>query len=213
MGSLNRAAGTAALVVSFSLGAVSAPSLAETVDSAVSVMSNEQISIEVPAIAPLSVETGEVETGDTAETAPAPLPKATSLAQLVAQQDVSSDLEREAECLAASVYFESKGEPLEGQLAVAEVVINRAEAGGRFPSSLCKVVLQRGQFHFVRGGGFPPIARSSRAWREAVAIAKIAMDEAWESRASNAMYFHARRVSPGWNRVRVAQLGNHVFYR
>jgi spore germination cell wall hydrolase CwlJ-like protein len=215
MGSLNRAAITAAMTFAFSLGAASAPSFAETVHSAVSVISNEQQTVAVPApVAEPVQQTGDIAAVPSApEAAPAPAPKAASLAQLVAQQDFSAELDREAECLAASVYFESKGEPLEGQLAVAEVVINRAESGGRFPPSICKVVFQKGQFHFVRNGGFPPIAKSSHAWREAVAIARIAMDEAWESRASNAMFFHARRVSPGWNKVRVAQLGNHVFYR
>lgn len=215
MGPLNRAASAAALTIAFSLGAASAPSFAETVHSAVSVISNDQKTVEVPAlVVEPAVESSDDDAVPSApESAPAPQSKPASLAQLVAQQDFSADLDDEAECLAASVYFESKGEPLEGQLAVAEVIMNRMESGGRFPSSICKVVFQKGQFHFVRNGGFPPIAKSSRAWREAVAIARIAMDEAWESRASKAMFFHARRVSPGWNKVRVAQLGNHVFYR
>lgn len=215
MGSLNRAAAAAAMTIAFSLGAASAPSFAETVHSAVSVISNEQQTVAVPALVvePAAPVSDDAPVSSAPEAAPAVRPKAESLAQLVAQQDFSADLDNEAECLAASVYFESKGEPLEGQLAVAEVILNRADSGGRFPSSICKVVFQKGQFHFVRGGGFPPIAKASRAWREAVAIARIAMDEAWESRASNAMFFHARRVSPGWNKVRVAQLGNHVFYR
>ena len=214
MGSTKRAAAIAAMTIAFSLGAASAPSFAETVTSAVSVISNEQNTVEVPALdVELAAPATDLAVPSAPEAAPATLPKAKSLAQLVAQQDSSSSLDSEAECLAASVYFESKGEPLEGQLAVAEVVINRAQSGGRFPGSLCKVVFQKGQFHFVRSGAFPPIARSSRAWRDAVAIARIAMDDAWESRASKAMFFHATRVSPNWNKTRVAQLGNHVFYR
>jgi spore germination cell wall hydrolase CwlJ-like protein len=214
MGSLYRAAITAAVTFATALGAASAPSFAETVHSAVSVVSNEQKTVEVPALAvELPAKASDIVVPSAPEGAPTSVPKASSLAQLVAQQGMPTALDREAECLAASVYFESKGEPLEGQLAVAEVVVNRAESGGRFPASICKVVFQRGQFHFVRGDGFPPIAKTSRAWREAVAIAQIAMNEAWESRASNAMFFHARRVSPGWNKTRVAQLGNHVFYR
>ncbi len=215
MGSLNRAATAAAMTIAFTVGAASAPSFAETVDSAVSVISNEQQTVEVPAldVGPVAKAEDTAVISSAPEAAAAPRPAASNLSQLVAQQDFSAQLDREAECLAASVYFESKGEPLEGQLAVAEVIMNRVESGGRFPASICKVVFQKGQFHFVRNGGFPPIAKSSRAWREAVAIARIAMDEAWESRASKAMFFHARRVSPGWNKVRVAQLGNHVFYR
>ncbi|HYZ47869.1 MAG TPA: cell wall hydrolase, partial [Sphingomonas sp.] len=111
------------------------------------------------------------------------------------------------------VYFEAKSEPLEGQLAVAEVVMHRAVAGGRFPPSICSVVFQKGQFSFVRGNGFPPIGRSSASWKTAVAIAQIALNNGWDSRASGALYFHAAGVRPGWNKVRVAQLGNHIFYR
>lgn len=214
MNSIHRIAAAAAMSFAFSLGAFGAPSLAETVHSAVSDLSNEQKSVAVPAPAvEPSLQANDTGLPSAPEAAPAPRAKATSLAQLVAQQSHPETLDREAECLAASVYFESKGEPLEGQLAVAEVIMNRVASGGRFPSSICKVVFQKGQFNFVRGGGFPPIAKAGRAWREAVAIAQIAIDEAWASRASKAMFFHARRVSPGWNRVRVAQLGNHVFYR
>lgn len=214
MGQFNRVVAAAAMTFTFGIGAASAPSFAETVDNAVSAISNDSKPATVPAIV---VEVTPANRVDTISSAADPTPparvKASSLAELVAQHKAPAALDREAECLAASVYFESKGEPLEGQLAVAEVVINRAESGGRFPSSICKVVFQKGQFHFVRGGGFPPIAKSGHAWREAVAIARIAMDEAWESRASKAMFFHARRVSPNWNKTRVAQLGNHVFYR
>ena len=58
---------------------------------------------------------------------------------------------RELECLATGIYFESKSEPLAGQLAVGKVIANRAKSGGRFPSSYCGVLFQRGQFSFVRG--------------------------------------------------------------
>ncbi len=119
---------------------------------------------------------------------------------------------RQAECLAGAVYFESRGEPLAGQLAVAEVILNRARSG-RFPGSVCGVVFQPSQFSFVRGGGFPPIARSSRAWREAVAMARAAQDGMASSGVGSALYFHARRVAPGWRMTRVATVGNHVFYR
>jgi len=135
-----------------------------------------------------------------------------SLSQLVVLHAGTQTASREEECLAGAVYFEAKGEPLDGQLAVAQVVMNRARSG-RFASSICGVVFQRSQFSFVRGGGFPPIARNSRHWREAVAIAKIAANEMWDSTVDNALYFHARRVSPGWRLSRIATIGNHVFYR
>ena len=139
-------------------------------------------------------------------------PKAQSLAALVAQNSGTQVEGREAECLAGAIYFESKGEPLLGQLAVAEVILNRARSG-RFPASICGVIFQKSQFSFVRGGGFPPIARGSRGWREAVAISKIAQDKSWSSGVGKALFFHADHVSPGWRLTRVAALGNHIFYR
>jgi spore germination cell wall hydrolase CwlJ-like protein len=139
-------------------------------------------------------------------------PKA-SLAQLVADHKGIDTDSAEHECLAGAVYFESKGEPLQGQLNVAEVVLNRSSSG-RFPSSICGVVKQRGQFSFVRGGRFPPIARGTIAWQKAVAIARIAMADLADSPAPRALFFHAKRVSPGWRGLtRIATVGNHVFYR
>ena len=134
-----------------------------------------------------------------------------SLAAAVAAQDIASDADSELSCLATAVYFESKSEPLSGQLAVADVVINRTTSG-RFPGTICSVVKEPGQFSFVRGGRLPAVA-SNAQYRTAVAIARIAMADGWENPAPKALYFHARRVSPGWNRARVAEIGNHVFFR
>ena len=135
------------------------------------------------------------------------------LAQLVDDHSSADTDGAEHECLAGAVYFESKGEPLQGQLSVAQVVLNRSSSG-RFPSSICGVVKQRGQFSFVRGGRFPPIARGSAAWHRAVAIARIAMADLAESPTPRALFFHATRVSPGWRGLtRLATVGNHVFYR
>ncbi|GAO40075.1 putative hydrolase [Sphingomonas changbaiensis NBRC 104936] len=220
MSRIYRAASLAAVTFCTAFGiAFSAPSFAETVSNAVSVISNDQNSQPVPAVAVEPLPEVPATSSDSAISA-APAGddesgriQAKSLDQLVSQQDMPETLDRETECLAASVYFESKGEPLEGQLAVAEVVLNRAKAGGHFPPSVCSVVFQKGQFSFVHHGHFPPIKRGGAFWKTAVAIAQIAMDDEWDSRASKALYFHAARVSPGWNKVRVAQLGNHVFYR
>jgi N-acetylmuramoyl-L-alanine amidase len=138
--------------------------------------------------------------------------RATSLTALVADHAGTETASREHACLAGAIYFEAKSESLEGQLAVAEVIINRTQSG-RFPRSICGVVMQRGQFSFVRNGAMPAIPRASRDWREAVAIAHIAQNDLWESSVSNALFFHARHVSPRWRLNRVASLGNHVFYR
>jgi hypothetical protein len=137
---------------------------------------------------------------------------ASSLAELVRSQDVGDALSAEQRCLAGAVYFESKGESLPGQLAVARVVMARAKSG-RFPSTLCGVVYQKSQFSFVRGGGMPPIATSSNHWRNAVAISNIALDGSWKSPVEGALFFHARHVSPGWRLTRLGSIDNHIFYR
>lgn len=139
-------------------------------------------------------------------------PKASSLSQLVAAQDVDSELSRELHCLAGAIYFEAKGETLEGQLAVGRVIVARSRSG-RFPDSYCGVVFQRSQFSFVRGNAMPAIATGTRHWRNAVAMARIADSGAWESPVEGALFFHARHVSPGWRLKRLAQVDNHIFYR
>ena len=134
------------------------------------------------------------------------------LAAMVAQLRSTEAGSRELECLAGAIYFESKSESLKGQLAVGHVIANRA-ASGRFPTSYCGVVYQRSQFSFVRGRSMPPIARGGLQWKNAVAIARIVDQKLAPTPVSKALFFHARRVSPGWRLTRVATLGNHVFYR
>src|SRR5580765_4874723 len=73
------------------------------------------------------------------------------LATLVAEFRGTDPGGRELECLATGVYFEAKSEPLAGQLAVGKVIANRTGSHGRFPSSYCGVLFQRGQFSFVHG--------------------------------------------------------------
>lgn len=139
-------------------------------------------------------------------------PEPHGLAELVAAHADSRTADEQQECLAGAVYFEAKGEPLRGQLSVAEVILNRTRSG-RFPASVCAVVKQRGQFSFVRGGRIPAVARASLAWKRAVAIAHIARERLADGAAPRALFFHARYVSPRWKLTRVAAVGNHIFYR
>ncbi len=141
-----------------------------------------------------------------------PIKPTGDLTSLVAQLRGTDPGSRELECLAAGVYFEAKSEPLAGQLAVGEVIVNRANSG-RFPSSYCGVLFQRGQFSFVRGKSYPSIPRTSRQWQTAVAIAKIADEELHQSKVPDALFFHAKRVQPRWRLNRVGSVGNHIFYR
>lgn len=134
------------------------------------------------------------------------------LSELVARLSDTIASDEETDCLARAVYYESKGESLQGQLTVADVIVNRARSG-RFRPTICGVVRQPGQFSFVRGGNIPTPPAQSRDWRIAVAIAEVAMRDLADGAAPRALFFHARHVSPGWRLTRVATVGNHVFYR
>lgn len=142
------------------------------------------------------------------------VPQADSLRELVAAMPATGSLSEELQCLAGAVYFESRGEPLDGQLAVAQVIINRAQ-DRRWPSSYCSVVHQRAQFSFVKNGRMPRIRTASSAWKRAQAIARIAHRGLWDSSARDAVYFHAKYVRPKWShrKVAVATINTHVFYR
>ncbi len=164
-------------------------------------------------VEPLTVVVDPVEQIDSVPPKVKPVRPAGDLSSLVAQLRSSNPGSRELECLAVGVYFESKSEPLIGQLAVGEVIVNRANSKGRFPSSYCGVLFQRSQFSFIRGKVLPSVPRSSRQWQTAVAIAKIVDQDLKGSTAAKALFFHARRVSPGWKLKRVASIGNHIFYR
>lgn len=138
--------------------------------------------------------------------------RASSLADLVAEQPQPESLSRELNCLAVAIYHEAKGESLNGQLAVGRVIVARSKSG-RFPDSYCGVVFQPSQFSFVRGNSLPSGARNARQWKNAVAVAQIAHEGTWRSPVEGALFFHAAYVSPGWRLTRMARVDNHVFYR
>jgi len=189
------------LAASANLPAITLPGAdAPQSDPADATTTSEQPVVTLPQ-SPLSESTDE----------PKPVLDVDSLAELVAATDRPAEIDPELRCLAGAVYFESRGESLAGQLAVAHVVINRAKSG-RFPKSLCGVVHQPSQFSFVRHGKMPAI-RNAAQWNNAVAIAQIARDGSWKTQAPGALFFHARYVSPGWRKTRVASIDNHIFYR
>ena len=207
--SLFQQAARLAAVFTFAAGVLgaSAPGLASDVDrgltpSTLGVMQNPVAPPVVPQPSPDVL----------ADTAVASTPRTafTSLADAVAAQSGIGDDEH-LRCLAGAIYFESKGEPLTGQLAVAHVILNRTKSG-RYPANVCGVVKQPGQFGFVRGGAVPPIDETRAAYRTAVAVAKVALASAWDDPAGGALYFNGVRASHGGSK-RVATIGNHAFYR
>ncbi|HJR82590.1 MAG TPA: cell wall hydrolase [Sphingomicrobium sp.] len=205
------AAASASSVAPAQVGPSSEPLIPATQASLPKIVVPERI--EYPALPDATEPVENIDEADGAEIAPEPVKPAGDLASLVAQLRGSDPGSRELECLAVGVYFESKSEPLTGQLAVGEVIANRANSGGRFPSTYCGVLFQRGQFSFIRGRHWPAVNRSGRQWQTAVAIAKIVDQDLKDSAADKALFFHAKRVSPRWRLKRIASIGNHIFYR
>lgn len=123
------------------------------------------------------------------------------------------DQDSEEMCLVKAIYFEARSETIEGQLAVAEVILNRT-ASGLYPTTICGVVTQPAQFSFIRGGRFPIPDTRSEGWRKALAIADIAINGRAKKVAPNVLWYHATYVAPSWGRrlTRVARIGTHIFY-
>ncbi len=127
--------------------------------------------------------------------------------------------EQEA-CLATAIYHEARGEPIKGQFAVAEVILNRV-ASSRFPNTICGVVYQgaqgsRGgcQFSFAcdgRSEAMPNRQAANRARR----IAQLMSEGAQSHATGGALFFHTTAVNPSWARsfTRTSQIGAHLFYR
>lgn len=126
----------------------------------------------------------------------------------------TAEMSADMKCLAEAIYFEARGEPLSGQLAVGRVVVNRAQDPA-FPDDYCGVVKQPSQFSFVKKGRIPTPKTSSLAWRQAQALARIAHEELWVSEVDDALFFHATYVNPRWARAKVAtaRIDSHIFYR
>ncbi len=167
-----------------------------------------------PVAAVRSVETPAaavpVADSDAAVVADAVSPRPAELATLVADTiDAGTTAYGERECLARAVYFEARGEPLAGQLAVAQVILNRV-ASGRYAGTVCGVIAQPGQFSFNHAR----TPAGGHDWQVAKAIAAIAATAAWDVVAPQATAFHATRVNVSWTSMhKVGTIGNHVFYR
>ena len=136
------------------------------------------------------------------------------LGALVDKYATNAALDQQTNCLATAVYFEARGETVEGQLAVARVVMNRASSG-RYPPDWCSVVKQPAQFSFVRHGEFPYVDTNSYAWQKAEAVAELAAANIVPSVSNDVLWYHANYVAPTWRRslVEVQQIGAHIFYR
>lgn len=121
------------------------------------------------------------------------------------------------QCLTEAVYFEARGESLQGQIAVAEVILNRRDSH-LYPRTICGVVKQRGgggcQFSYVCDGHADKM-REKGAADLAGRIARAMLDGAPRVLTDGATHFHTGGVRPDWSKrfARTAKIGAHVFYR
>lgn len=116
-------------------------------------------------------------------------------------------------CLAQAIYFESRGEPLAGQIAVAEVVLNRVD-DRNFPSTVCGVTNQGCQFSYTCDGN-SDVMKSPVARDRSEKLASLMLAGRARTVSDGATYFHARSVRPDWSRrfTRTTTIGHHMFYR
>ncbi|HEX8232116.1 MAG TPA: cell wall hydrolase [Caulobacteraceae bacterium] len=130
-----------------------------------------------------------------------------------------SERERAVQCLTAAVHYEAANEPVQGQEAVAQVVLNRARHPA-YPKSVCGVVFQGSerrtgcQFTFTCDGSLNRPATAA-AWTRARQVAERALNGEVAASVGTALNYHAVYVRPSWSSGldKVARIGLHVFYR
>ena len=131
----------------------------------------------------------------------------------------AADSVRQMRCLAEAIYFESRSEPLEGQAAVGQVVLNRVRSG-YYPSNVCGVVYQDRERPFACQFSFACEGKALRVdepgpWAVAMRIAKeVVSGERYDPKLIYALNYHANYVYPFWAPMltRLEKIGNHIFY-
>ena len=127
--------------------------------------------------------------------------------------------QRERRCLATAIYFEARGEPVRGQVAVGQVILNRVRSP-LFPETICGVVYQ-GQMHpgcqfSFTCDGHTDNPRNDEQWALAQDIAKqITAGKLWLPEVGYSTYYHANYVSPRWagSMNKIDKIGRHIFYK
>ena len=167
-----------------------------------------------------SIQTAPQITAPAVETTTLPAPSEDSVASVPQAADVdlrpavaSADVTAAIECIAKVVRHEAANQSEKGQLAVAQLIINRTRIGSRFGHTPCAVVNQPGQF-FNTDSYHPD--RSSGAWTRAVAVSRDAVQNVSPAVVPGALFYHAAYQAPPRffrGRQRVAVLGDHIFYR
>ena len=127
--------------------------------------------------------------------------------------------DKQMSCLAEALYFEARGEPITGQLAVGEVILNRVE-DRRYPSSICKVINQGTgrrfacQFTYTCDGKLETV-HERKPYEMALKIAKILLTTHDRKLTKGSTHYHSNYVNPQWSKKfqRVARFGRHIFYK
>lgn len=114
-------------------------------------------------------------------------------------------------CLAKNIYYEARGEPMQGKIAVAQVTLNRVIHRTQFDASICQVVYAKQQFSWTAERHREP---RGEAWLEAKELARAVLQGTAHLPDFRALYFHNQTVKPRWRKTRelVARIGNHTFY-
>lgn len=130
---------------------------------------------------------------------------------LVPQTKIQTAKSADIECLARNVYHEARGESLEGQIAVAQVTVNRVHSS-KFQNTVCGVVYAHRQFSWTLDKRKK--VKDSKAWQASLSIARAVLTQSVKLPNFEALYFHTHQVRPRWNRDKriVAVIGNHIFY-
>jgi N-acetylmuramoyl-L-alanine amidase len=216
----------AALNVPAAVRSLDADASAKPLGAATAAQPAQNINAVLPAQGSVTLSNGAVVPAQPARTVTVQLPPSIDkeaawlyksgwpLYALVNKYSTGAPLSDDATCIATAVYFEARGETLDGQMAVADVIMNRA-ASGRYPASWCAVVKQPAQFSFVQHGQFPTIDTSSAAWATAQGVARLAIAKATPALPNDVLWYHADYVAPNWrhNLREVEQIGAHIFYR
>lgn len=115
-------------------------------------------------------------------------------------------------CLALVIYVEARGEPIDGQYLVADVVLNRVQAD-KWPDSVCSVVFDPKQFSGINNKLDTREIFSDPAWKISVDVATEALSG--NDLGSDATHFHTTDVDPYWSNdlTLLGQYGSHIFYK
>jgi len=144
-----------------------------------------------------------------------------NIVSTVIQREVGPSFNKQLACLTKNIYYESASEPYEGKLAVAQVTLNRANSG-QFPKDICDVVYQKTPYNNSITCQFSwtclsnLVSPNKYQWEESEMVARKALTQPVihdTLSRTNALFYHADYVNPGWNKSKVVtKIGRHIFY-